>query len=411
MIKANIGRVEFIALMAMLAGTVAFSIDAMLPALPEIAADTGASENSVQFVITSFVFGMGIGTLFSGPLSDAFGRRPVIVAGAIVYSVAALVAATSQTLEVILIARAVQGIGAAGPRVATLSIIRDMHSGRQMAKIVSFVMIVFALIPTIAPSLGALILLVADWHGIFVSFAVFSAVSVAWLLTRLPETLPPERRRPFSVAAIRSGAVEIAGRRDVVLAILVQSLVFGILFGTLSSSQPMFDMTFGRGDSFPLWFGGIALVSTSGGFLNAAIVEKIGMRRVVQSAFLALSGVSLAFIVAISAELIPASLMFFAFVLWQTAIFTSTGLTIGNLNALALEPLGHIAGLAASIVTATATILGALVAAPVSAIFDGSVPNVVAPVALMAFAGYGLMRLMPPRFGEATPEFLPVPKD
>ena len=392
---APISRTEFIALMAMLAGTIAFSIDAMLPALPDIAAATGAIDNREQFIITAFVLGTGLGTFVTGPISDAVGRQKVAIAGSVIYSIAALVAAVSNSLEVILAARVVQGFGAAGPRVAVLSIIRDLYSGRQMAKIVSFVMIVFALVPTIAPSLGAAMLLVFDWHAIFVSFAIFSIISVVWMLMRLPETLPPEKRRPLRWDTLKSGTREVMTNRTVILSIVAQSLAFGTLFGALSASQSMFDQAFDRAESFPLWFGGIAAVSATGGFLNASIVERLGMRSVVGWAFAGLSALSIFFVVLFVAGVLSGPLAFPLFILFQTVVFFNAGLTIGNLNALALEPVGHIAGLAASLVTASATIFGALLAAPVTLLFDATMLPLVGPIGLMAILGTLTVRAIP----------------
>ncbi|NNL72836.1 MAG: MFS transporter, partial [Silicimonas sp.] len=183
--RSPISRVELIALMGMLTATVAFSIDAMLPALPEIGVALNPAEpQRAQLVIAAFVLGLGVGTLFTGPLSDAFGRRPVAVAGAVIYSAAALYAATADSLDAVLVARAVQGLGAAGPRVVTLAIIRDLFAGRQMARITSYVMMVFTLVPVLAPSLGAGIAWAFGWRAIFLSFAVFSFISITWLLLR-----------------------------------------------------------------------------------------------------------------------------------------------------------------------------------------------------------------------------------
>ncbi|CAN0152000.1 unnamed protein product, partial [Chrysoparadoxa australica] len=199
------GRVELIALMAMLVATIAFSIDAMLPALPTMAAELSPeSPNQVQLVVTIFVLGMGMGTLFTGPLSDTFGRKPVVLAGCGLYIVSAGLAAQADSLGLLLAARLVQGLGAAGPRVVVMAIIRDMFVGRQMAQIMSFVMIVFTLVPALAPSIGAVLIALAGWSAIFWAFVVFATVVSLWLFVRLPETLPRAARRPFSTSALLS---------------------------------------------------------------------------------------------------------------------------------------------------------------------------------------------------------------
>lgn len=386
------GTVEFIALVAMLFATVAFSIDAMLPAFPEIAATlTPEAPNRAQLVITAFVFGMGLGTLFTGPLSDAFGRKPVIVAGAALYCLAAAWAAGAGSLESLLAARVVQGLGAAAPRVVTLAIVRDLHAGRRMARVMSFAMMVFTLVPAVAPLMGAGIIALAGWRAIFGAFVAFSLVSTLWLALRQPETLPFEARRPFRPAVLVEGIAEVIRRRRVVLAILAQTLAFAMLFTNLASNQQVFDVTFGRAASFPWWFAGIALVAGTGSFLNAQIVERLGMRRVAAGTLAALAAISLAAALALRTGL-SGDAGFAVYLFWNTAIFFSAGLTLGNLNALAMEPLGHIAGMAASLVGALATVGSVAIAVPLGLTFDGTPVPLMAGVAACALGALMLVR-------------------
>lgn len=365
-------QTEFIALMAMVAATVAFSIDAMLPALPEIGeALSPENLNNAQLIITSFVLGMGVGTLFTGPLSDAFGRKPVMVGGAIVYSVACAVAWASSSLEVMLAARVVQGLGAAGPRVVAMALIRDLYSGSDMARILSFVMVVFSLVPALAPTIGHYVILGFGWRAIFATFMLFSLISVTWLMIRQPETLTPEKRRALSIKALASATREMFAHRTARLSIFVQTLTFGMLFTVLSSTQQVFDITFGQGAHFHLWFGGIAIVAASASVLNARIVVRLGMRAIIRSMFKVQIAVTLLMIV-ITAANGPYWLAFGTYVIWVTGNFFQAGLTIGNLNALAMEEMGHIAGLAASIIAAVATIGAVFIAAPIALLFDGT---------------------------------------
>ena len=207
---------EFVALMGMLFATVAFSIDAMLPAMTEIGAELSPdAPNQAQLIITSFVLGMGVGTLFTGPLSDTFGRKSVIIGGAVVFIIGAFLSWAATSLELVLASRVLQGLGAAGPRVAALAIVRDLYSGRQMARVTSFAMLVFTLVPAVAPLIGAGIIWLTGWRGIFLAFIAFSLISTGWLGLRQPESLHPEHRRPFRMSAIWSGIAAIrvgAGR-------------------------------------------------------------------------------------------------------------------------------------------------------------------------------------------------------
>lgn len=192
------GRAEFVAMMAMLVATVAYTIDAMLPALPAIGTELSPdAPNQAQLVIGSFVLGLGVGTFFVGALSDAYGRKRVIIWGAGVYCAGAVLALLAPTLETLLAARVLQGLGAAAARVVAMAIIRDLYKGREMARLMSFIMLVFTLVPAIAPMAGAGIIALYEWRGIFVSFLVFSGISVLWMATRLAEPLPHDRRVAF----------------------------------------------------------------------------------------------------------------------------------------------------------------------------------------------------------------------
>lgn len=367
-----LSQLEFIALMAMLSGTIAFSIDAMLPALPEIAAElTPNAPNSAQLIITSFVLGMGVGTLFSGTLSDWLGRKPLMVGGAIVYCAGALMAWHAPSLELMLAARLVQGLGASGPRVVAMAMVRDLYAGPKMARIMSFVMIVFTLVPAMAPSLGAVIIWAFGWRQIFLAFLLFSAVSGAWLLLRQPETLREEHRQPVSITAIVSAAREMFGNQTVLLSMLVQTLTFGMLFGVLSSTQQMYDITYGYGDEFPLIFGGMALLASTASMLNARLVERLGMRRIIKST-LAVQIVLSSIMLALGLLHLPNHVEFLIFLIWNTSLFFQAGLTMGNLNALAMEPMGHMAGKAASLMAAFATIGGVVIAVPIGLAYNGT---------------------------------------
>lgn len=392
----RLSQPEFIALMAMMFAMVAFSIDSMLPALPQIAAELSPdAPNAAQLILTSFVFGMGIGTLFTGPLSDTFGRKAVIMGGAVLYCVGALLAYAAPTLETVLAARLIQGLGAAAPRIAALALVRDLYKGRDMARIVSFTMMIFTLVPAVAPFIGQGIIALGGWRSIFLAFLLFALVGCLWLGLRQPETLPPEARRPLSARALAASAREVLSYRVIQISIAVQTLIFAALFGTLSSTQPIFDQTFGQGQNFPLWFAVIALISGTSSFLNSRLVGRIGMRRMVSAALKIQVVYKAVLLVALLAGLWPPSLAFYAHVAWTIGVFYMVGPTVGNLNALALEPVGHIAGMAASISGAIATVASVLLAAPVGLMFNGTAVPLMVAVLVFASIGVALMRMIP----------------
>lgn len=367
-----LSQTEFVALVAMLMATVAFSIDAMLPALPEIAAELSPdAPNQAQLIITSFVFGMGLGTFVTGPLADRFGRRAVIVTGAWLYIGATAVAFFAPTLETMLAARVLMGLAAAAPRVAAVAMVRDLYAGRDMARIMSFIMLIFSLIPALAPSLGALIIALAGWRGIFAAFALFALMSSTWLMLRQPETLPADRRRPLQLSDLFAAAREVVSHPTVRLATLTQTLSMAMLFSVLSSTQQVFDITYGQGDTFHYWFGGIAVVAASASVVNARFVKRLGMRAIIKGMFLAQIILSLGMIGVVGLGL-PTGVELFFYAFWTMSVFFQAGLTLGNLNALALEPMGHIAGMAASLVTAFATVGAVIIAIPIGLQFDGT---------------------------------------
>ncbi|MDG4648842.1 multidrug effflux MFS transporter [Roseibacterium sp. SDUM158017] len=390
----RLSKAEFIALMGTIFATVAFSIDAMLPALPEIAeALTPQDVTLAQLILTSFILGMGLGTLFVGPISDALGRKTVILMGAALYLVGAGLALVAPTLELLLAARLIQGLGAAGPRVVALAMVRDLYSGRQMAQIVSYAMLIFTLFPAVAPLIGAAVIAGFGWRAIFVAFILFSIVSVGWLTLRQPETLPPEARRPLQATRILGDFREALAHRQMQFSIVAQTLIFTALFGSLSSIQQIFDITFGRSDSFPLWFALIALLAAPAAPINGTLVMRLGMRPMIRRALWLSASAAFATAAFLWVFAAPGD-GFAVFFLWSVTVFATAAFTIGNLNALALEPLGHIAGTAASLMGALATVGGALGGALIGQFYDGTAAPVVLGVGIaLSLAGLVMMRM------------------
>ena len=386
---------EFVAMLAFLFAVIAFSIDAMLPALPQIAAElTPDDVNRAQLILTAFVAGMGLGTLFAGPLSDAIGRKPAMAVGFAVYLAATVAALFAQSLELLLLARFAQGIGAAGPRIVGMALVRDLYQGRDMARITSFVMMVFILIPALAPSIGQGFIALGGWRAVFGAFLAFGLAGLAWMWLRQAETLAPAHRRPLRLATLAAGVREVLSDREVVLCTVVLSLGFGQMFALLSSAQQLFAEAYGRGDSFPLWFAAMALLSGAGTVLNARLVMRLGMHRLARSAYAMQIVVSTLFLAALLTGALPGSLRFAAFFLWAVSVFTMAGLTFGNLNAIAMQRMGHLAGTTASVTSALSTLAAVLIAAPVGQAYGGTaIPVTLATLAcsVLAWAIMGRM--------------------
>ncbi|MCR8725615.1 multidrug effflux MFS transporter [Frigidibacter sp. ROC022] len=399
----RLSETEFVALMALIFALLALSIDSMLPAFPDIAAQlTPEAPNRAQLILSVFILSMGVGTLFTGPLSDAFGRKPVITAGIAIYILGALLAWHAPTLDTLLMARALQGLGAGAPRVVGTAMVRDIYEGRRMAQVTSFVMTVFMLVPAVAPSMGQLVISGFGWRAIFVVFVLFGLVAGLWLNLRQPETLPPSQRRKFRVTALRAALGEVLRNRLAMRYILVLTLGFGTLFTLITSIQPIYDQTFGKAGSFPLWFMAGAVISSSGTVLNGLLVMRLGMRLLATLAFAALFMLSLCYALAVWMNIIPQSLAFALFFLWSTGTFFLNGMVFGNLNALALQPLGHIAGMAASMIAAFSTIGSALLSVPFALAFDGTpMPLLLASV---LFSGISWLLMQGSRHAAESPQ-------
>jgi len=392
--QSRLGRIEFVAMMAMLVATVAFSIDAMLPALPQIGAElTPDALNRAQLVVTSFILGLGIGTLFTGPLSDSYGRKRVILIGSGIYIFGAALAWAAPTLELMIAARIVQGLGAAAARIVALAIVRDLYSGREMARLMSFVMMVFTLVPAISPLAGSVVIGIAGWRVIFACFAGFALISSLWLALRLDEPLALQARRPFRRAALVEAMKEVVSHRSVRLAIAVQMLCMTTLFCSISMIQQVFEAYFDRAAQFPQWFFLMALIAGSFSLLNARVVMRLGMRRMVAGALGLQIGLSGLMVLGFALGLPPA-LEFALYIAWQTSVFANAALTLGNINALAMEPLGHIAGMGASVIAAIATVGSVLLTVPVGLMFNGTpMPLFLAVLVAVTVARFLMARL------------------
>lgn len=385
--------VEFTGMLAMLFATIAFSIDAMLPAFPAIAAElTPDAPNRAQLILSAFVMGMGVGTLFVGPLSDAWGRKPVIGGGLVLYVIGSLLAHYAPTLELLLIARAIQGLGASGPRIAGIALSRDLYEGREMARVMSFVMMVFMIVPAVAPMIGVWIIGFAGWRATFLAFILFGLVAFLWVALRQDETLSPDARRPLSGEMILAGLREVLSNHDVRLYTLVLTLGFGQMMGLLASIQQIFDETYQRGAEFPYWFALIAAFSATASFANGRLVMRIGMRKLALTAYLVQALFSLLMLLAFAGGLFTGWVAFAAFFIWATSVFFIAGFTFGNLNALAMRKMGHIAGMATSVMTAISTVLAVVIAGPVGLAFDDTPHATILAAVICSTLAWALMR-------------------
>jgi len=391
-------KVEFVCIMALLMAVVALSTDAMLPAFPSmIAALSADAPNKVQLIVTIFLLGMGLGTMITGPLSDQWGRKSVLLGGTALYTVGAVICWYAQTLEVLLAGRFLQGLAVAAPRAVSVAMVRDLYSGRQMAQITSFIMMVFALFPAMAPTFGEVVIALADWRAIFIALVGVAVIAALWLLIRQPETLPLDRRIPFQVGTIWSRTKQILSMRVVVIMMIVQVSTFATLFAMLSSIQQIFDVSFGRGDQFHLWFAGIAVLAGSSGAVNAMVVRRVGMRFMISLMLRTQIILSATTAILIGSGMLNMDAQFAVFVIFALGVFFQIGLLAGNSTALAMEPLGAQAGLAASVMGSIGTIGAVLIAIPIGFAFNGTpLPLMIGALTLATLTSIA-MRFLPSR--------------
>ncbi len=398
---SRLGFGEFVALMAMMTSLAALSTDAMLPALPAIGSDLGLQqENAGQLVVSTLFLGMAMGQLFYGPVSDSSGRKPAIYVGFLLFIAGCLLSIASGSFTVMLAGRLLQGIGVAGPRSVTTALIRDLYEGRRMAQVMSFIATVFILVPVIAPMLGQGVLMISGWRAIFGALLVLALLSLAWFALRQPETLSTDLRVPFSIGRILRAFREVLTNPIALGYTVTAGLASGAFMGYLNSAQQIFQDQYGVGARFPFYFATLALALGAASFVNARIVTKFGMRALSWTALIVLSSLSiLFFIFAFTQDGNPALWFFMAYMM---GAFFCTGILFGNLNSLAMEPLGHIAGVGAAVVGSLSLIIAALLGAFIGQQYNGTILPLVGGFGLLALVSLAIMGWVK-RSGEREP--------
>ncbi len=358
-------------LYALLISITAFSLDALLPLLPQMARDlSNASDNRIFFVITAVIFGMIFGEIIFGPIADAIGRKPALTVGLGVFTVGTVIALQANSLEWMLIGRTIQGVGVSGPKIVTRALIRDQFQGPDMARVMSIIFSVFICVPMIAPIFGYWLGDTFGWRSVFLFYLVLAFTAGTWLLLRQPETLPPQNRMPLSVQRSIGNLALIVTNGRVLCYATIAGLVFGTLLTFLSVAQSIFDQTYDRGVTFAYWIAFLSLGSGLSSLLNSRLVMRLPMDTLVERALvgLSLAGVIL-FVTTVSFSGHPP---FAVFVGAMGLVFVSIGTVFGNINAMAMTYLGRIAGMGASAISSLSSLISFVVAALVSQIHDGT---------------------------------------
>ncbi|MFC4721797.1 multidrug effflux MFS transporter [Geojedonia litorea] len=380
-------RLEFVALMASLMSIVALSIDALLPALPEISASLGVTKvHDNQFLITMIFLGIGFGQLVFGPLSDSFGRKAIVYIGFLLFIVASIICLTTKSFEMMLFGRVLQGIGLASPRTMSIAMIRDSYHGDYMAKIVSIVVMVFILVPVIAPTLGQLLLYWYDWKAIFYVNLGFGLLVMLWFWWRQDETLAKQRRIPFRPSIFITGTKAFFKFKDAVGYTLVSGFITGSFIVYLSTSQQIFEQQYQLAELFPFIFASLAISVGLSTYLNSRFVVRFGARNIAFYAALAYTLISLLYVFLFINGNNPGIGVLISFFAFQ---FFAVGLLFGNLRALAMEPLGHMAGIGAALNGFISTVM----AVPIANYIGSFVKTSVLPL-FIGFSIFGLLSVL-----------------
>lgn len=363
------GFTEFVAVVAAIMALNPLAMDIMLPALPNIGTSFGITmANHLQTLLSAFLIGFGAGQFVMGPLSDSFGRRPVLLGGMALYAVASLMAIAAPSFGTLLLARAMEGLGTSATRVIATSIVRDCYAGRRMASVVSLAMMVFIAVPVVAPSLGQALLLLTQWRGIFAVLMLYGVGTLFWSLLRLPETLPRSERKTLSIREVFDAYRQTVTSRQTLGYALAAGGIQGTLFAFVFSAQQIFTEIYKLGHYFPVAFASAASGIAIAGFLNARLVGRFGMRVMSHSALIGFLVVAALMFLAARSQALPLPL----FMALASLMMFSFGLMIANFTAMAIEPQGHIAGTASSLYGTITTLVGLAVGAAIGQAYDGT---------------------------------------
>ena len=380
-------QLEFVVLMAALMSIVALSIDAVLPALPMIGDYLNVSsplENPK--LITSIFLGLGFGQLIFGPLSDSFGRKPIVYAGFIVFIIASIICITAKNFEMMLFGRVLQGIGLAAPRTMCIAMVRDSYDGDYMAKILSIVVMIFILVPVVAPTLGQFLMNNYNWEFIFTFNLLFGVLVMLWFWLRQPETLKDKYQIPYRLSIFKTGTIAFFKIKPAVIYTLLSGFITGSFMVYLSTSQQIFEKQYDLADEFPLIFASLAISVGLSTFMNSQLVVRFGMRKIVHISMLSFVLISLVFIILFSSGNNPSIEVLIGFFALQ---FFTIGFLFGNLRALAMQPMGHIAGIGSALNGFISTVM----AVPIANYIGGFVTDSVKPL-FIGFLVTGLISLI-----------------
>lgn len=391
--ELNLSLRELITLLALMVSLTALAIDTVLPALSIMGQDLGVNNaNETQFIIGYLLLGLTIGQLVYGPLADSFGRKPSIYIGITIFITGSVLSYAATSFEWMLIGRVLQGFGAAAPRVSSVAILRDLFSGREMARVMSFIMAVFIFVPVVAPAVGEVILMISNWRMIFGVFTLIALIIAIWMWFRLPETLKPENQHPFSFADIYKSFILVVTNWQTLGHTFSAGLVFSCLIAYLNCARQIYQDYYDTGHLFVVYFSISALSVGISSLVNSAIVRRLGMHKISRVALMTLILFSLIFLPVTVIQ--PTTTPLWAFLLFSILSFFCLGLLFGNLNAMAMEPMGHLAGVASSVIGALTSAISLLIGTLIGQLYDMTLIPLISGFLILALIALIIQQLL-----------------
>ncbi len=386
----SVSTTEFVAMTAFLMALNALAIDVMLPAMSRIAIALDApSENDAQYIVLVYMIGFGVSQLFWGPITDRFGRKPVLRLVLIGYVATALGCTLSDTFNSLLAWRFLLGVFAGGTRVISVSVVRDLFVGRGMARIMSLVMTVFMVVPILAPMIGAQIMNVIDlWQSTFGLLALGGLIMLVWSWFRLPETRPPHRRTPINVKAVAKAYWTVFNTRVAFGYMMASGVIFGALIAYISSSEQIYSDIFNLSpEQFTICFAIIAASMSVATFTNSNLVEKLGQRLISHASMIGFTVFALGQVVI--------TMMFgpnlYVFMAMFCMVFMNFGFMGPNFNSMAMEPLGEVAGYASGVLGFASTTVAAFIGGMIAHQYNGSMVPVLWGFVILGLAALAIV--------------------
>ncbi len=390
--RTRLAQTEFVILMALMTSLVALAIDSMLPAFDKIGASFSVtSPDQLQLIIAVLFLGFGFGQLVFGPLSDVFGRKPPIYWGLAIFMAGSVLSGFSSNFEFFILGRFLQGFGGAAPRIISLALVRDEYVGNSMARITSLVMTVFILVPAVAPALGQLVLFFAHWRQIFILLFLVSLAIWLWFGIRQPETLSIEKRRVLGFKSFMQAGRLTFSQSTTVACMIVSGLVFGVFVGYLGAVQTLFIKDFDVRELFPMYFAILALAIGSASFFNSRLVMVFGIRYLVSFSLVAMFTLAVIALLALLFYEIATPPLWF-FMLYMMATFFCVGFLFGNLNALAMIPLGHVAGIGSALLGFVQNAIAVVVGLFVGGYFLKDIRYLIVAFGTVSFISFVLLK-------------------